>query len=374
MGASAQQSSTAALQQSARRSPKENNMAPVRLSDAFVPDIYGSYFSVDNPETSLFYQSGIVARNEVLDGIAKGGGKLATIPFWRDIDPTIEPNYSNDDPTDMATPNKIGSGTMTARKAWLNQGFADMDLVQELAGSSPMQHIRNRFGTYWLRQWQRRLVATTLGVLNDNIANDSGDMVIDISAESGANAVFNADAFVDAGYTMGQFVENLGTIYVHSDIMKVMVKNDDIVYIPDSAGNLTIPTYKGLRVIMETNPMLVRSPGVYVSVMFGTGAIGWGGAEGHAFAMGEGLPRVPFEVARSPRAGNGGGMEEIWERNTWLLHPFGYRWVEVEGSGGLTEFSPTLTDLQNAAYWERVVERTQVPLAFLITRAAVQGS
>lgn len=345
-------------------------MAPVRLSDAFIPDIYSSYSSVNNPETSLFYESGIVQRNEMLDAIAKGGGKLATVPFWLDIDPTIEPNYSNDDPADEATPNKIGSNTMTARKAWLNQGFADMDIVQELAGSSPMEHIRNRFGTYWLRQWQRRLVATTLGVLNDNVASNSGDMVVDISAATGAAAVFNADAFVDAGYTMGQWVSNLGVIYVHSDIMKVMVKNDDIVYIPDSAGNLVIPTYKGLRVIMETNPMLVKSPGVYISVMFGSGAIGWGGAEGHAFAMGEGLPRVPFEVTRSPRAGNGGGMEEIWERHTWLLHPFGYRWVEVEGAGAITEFSPTLVNLQEATRWERVVSRQQVPLAFIISRAA----
>lgn len=349
-------------------------MAPVRLSDAFIPEVYLSYTSVDNPETSLFYTSGVVRRTGLMDNIARTGGKTATIPFWLDIDPSLEPNYSNDDPADMATPNKIGSASMTARKAWVNQGFADMDIVQELAGSSPMQHIRNRFGTYWVRQWQRRLIATTLGVMNDNIANDGSDMVVDISSEAGTDAVFNSDAFIDAGYTMGQWVTQLGTIYVHSDIMKVMVKNDDIVYLPDSNGNLTIPTYKGLRVLMETNPLLIQSPGVYISVIFGSGAIGWGGVEGHAFAAGEGLPRVPVEVARTPRAGNGGGMEEIWERNTWILHPYGYRWNEVEGTGGLTEFSPTLADLQNPAYWTRVLERNQVPLAFLISRASPLSS
>src|SRR5438105_1965140 len=133
---------------------------PVRLQDSFIPAVYGSYTAVNNTETSAFVTSGIVARSAFLDQVAAQGGKNVTVPFWQDIDPTIEPNYSNDDPNDEATPNKINSGTMTARKAWLNQAFSEMDLVQELAGSSPMQHIRNRFGTYWTRQWERRMIAT----------------------------------------------------------------------------------------------------------------------------------------------------------------------------------------------------------------------
>lgn len=347
-------------------------MAPVRLSDAFIPTIYGTYFSVDDPETTLFYQSGIVRRTETMDEIARAGGKLATIPFWNDIDPDIEPNYSNDDPSDLADPHKIDSGTMTTRKAWLNQGFSDMDIVQELAGSSPMQHIRARFGVYWVRQWQRRLVATAKGVMNRNVASEGSDMTVDISSEAGNDAVFNLDAFIDASYTMGQYVENLAAIYVHTRVMSRMKKNNQIEYIPDSEGRLVIPTYQGYRVIFENNPMLVLSPGVYLSIIFGAGAIGWGGVAGHAFAAGEGIPRVPFEVERTPRAGNGGGQETVWERNTWVLHPFGYTWVESDVSGDpaqLTEFSPTLADLQNPVHWARVVDRQQVPMSFLISRA-----
>lgn len=344
-----------------------------RLADAYVSDVYGSYFSVNDPETTLFYQAGIIARSGLLDSIARSGGKFATVPFWKDLDPNSEPNYSNDDPADEATADKIGSGSMTARKAWINKGYGDMDLVQELAGSSPMQHIRARFGIYWQRQFQRRIVASAIGVMNNNVASDSSDMTVDISAESGSGAVFNSDAFIDAYYTMDQWSNNLAAMYVHSDIMKAMVKADDIEYIPDSEGKLTIPVYRrSIRVISETNPALVNN-GVYTSIIFGSGSVGWGAVGGSAFAEGEGVPRVPFELWRNPHAGNGGGMEEIWERKTWIIHPLGFSWVEP-GSPGLTEFSPTLADLRTAARWDRVVERANVPMAFIKSRAVAAAT
>ena len=338
-------------------------MAVVRLSDVYVADVYGSYTAVNSPETSAFWEAGIIANNDMMNTIARDGGKQATVPFWQDLDASIEPNYSNDDPADLAVANKVGTASMTARKTWVNQGFGEMDLVVELAGSSPMQHIRNRFGTYWTRQLERRLLAIVTGIMADNVANDNSDMVVDISAETGADAVFGSDAFVDAAYTAGDNAESFTGIAVHSAIMARLVKNDEIVMIPDSNGGLTIPTYKGRYVIVSDN--LPVSGGVYTSVLFGTGAIGFGGVEGSAFAMGEGVPKVPFEMWRDPHPGNGGGTEEIWERNTWLLHPFGYTWIE----GTLTEFSPTLADLRLAAHWDRVVSRKQVPLAFIKARA-----
>jgi hypothetical protein len=341
-------------------------MAVTRLSDAFVHDVYGSYSALNGPETSAFYRAGVIANSPVLDEIARAGGKQVTIPFWQDLDPTVEPNYSNDDPADEATADAISSATMTARKAWVNKGYGDMDLVQELAGSSPMQQIRNRFGEYWVRQLNRRLINAALGVLADNVANDGGDMTVDISGLTGTDAVFGSDAFIDAAYTAGDRADMFTAIAVHSSIMARMVKNDEIVYIPDSEGKLTIATYKG-RVVVADDSMPVTG-GVYTSILFGKGAFGFGGIDGAAFALGEGVPRVPFELWRNPHAGNGGGLEEIWERKTWLLHPFGFEWIEA-GGGALTEFSPTLANLRTGAKWNRVVFRKAVPMAFIKSRA-----
>lgn len=339
----------------------------IRLSDVFVPAVYGSYTSVNNPETSAFVNAGVIARNEALNILARQANKTFTVPFWQDIDPTIEPNYSNDDPADLAVPNKIGTGTMTARKAFVNQSFGEMDLVVEMVGQDPLQHVKNRFGTYWTRQMERRLIATTVGILADNVANDGGDMVVDISGNAGAAALFSGDAFIDAAYTMGDQVENLRAIAIHSGIANRIDKNNDIVTVRDSDGNIVVRTYKGRAVIIDDSLPVSGSGSdrIYTSVLFGGGAIGFGGAEGHAVAFGEGTPKTPAFVERTEQAGNGGGMEVIGERKTWLLHPFGFEWIE----GSLTEFSPTLADLRGAAHWNRVVARKNVPLAFIKSKA-----
>lgn len=345
-------------------------MAVVRLSDAFVSDVYGSYSSVNSPENSKFVTSGVVRQTEQFNAMARDGGKQVTVPFWLDIDAAIEPNYSNDDPADLAVPNKIGSADMTARKAWLNQAFSDMDLVQELAGSSPMQHIRDRFGVYWTRQLERRVIAQAVGVLADNVANDGGDMQNDISAGVGDAAKFGSEAFIDAAYSAGDQADQFRVIAVHSSIEARMVKNDEIVFVADSKGGLTIPTYKG-RVVVSTDNMPFTGVGadrIYTSILMGAGAIGFGGVEGSAFGMGQGIPRVPYELDRTPAAGNGGGQETIWERRTWLLHPFGFEWVEAS-TPAMVEFSPTLADLRLAVHWNRVVSRKQVPLAFIKSKA-----
>lgn len=335
----------------------------IRLADVFIPSVYGSYTAINNPMTSAFVRSGIIANNALLDQIAKLGSTNHTVPFWKDIDPTIEPNYSNDDPADLAVPQKIGTGKMVGRKAYLNQSFGEMDLVVELAGADPLQHVRNRFGTYWQRQQEFRTIAMCVGLLADNVLNDNGDMVVDISALAGDAAKFNANSFIDAAYTMGENAESLKAIAVHSMIMARMVKNDEIESIKDAEGNIVVNLYKGRAVVVDDS-LPVEGAGadrVYTSILFGSGSIGFGGAEGNVFGIGEGSPKLAYELDRTPQAGNGGGMEAIIERKTWMLHPFGFEWIE----GSLVEFSPTLADLRLAAHWSRVVSRKQAPLAFI---------
>ncbi|MCK9234933.1 MAG: hypothetical protein M0P09_01300 [Acholeplasmataceae bacterium] len=342
-------------------------MATVRLSDVVIPEVFLSYTSLNLPELTEFLQAGILATNGTLNGAAKNGGQMFTMPFWQDLDPTIEPNYSNDDPDDMATPQKVGTGQMTARKSFLNQGWSDMDLVVELSGSDPMRHIASRVDTYWLRQLQRRLIATTVGVFNDNIANDSGDMAIQAPTEQ-----FNADLVIDASGTLGDASGGLRAIAVHSRIRDRMLKNDEIVWVPDSQGRLTIATYKGLRVIVDDSMPIISGSGttsVYLSVLYGGGAFGFGGVEGHSFAFGEGIPKTPVEMERVAAAGAGGGMETLWTRKTWAIHPLGFTWVEPSGGTALVEMSPTLADLRRADVWDRVVNRKQVPMAFITSLA-----
>jgi hypothetical protein len=252
-------------------------------------------------------------------------------------------------------------GEQVARKAFVNQGWQAADLASELAlGPRAIDQVRNRTDTYFTRQWQRRLVATTNGIIADNVANDGGDMVVDVASESisGQDSAtkFNRDAFVEATNTLGDRYDELSAIAVHSTVYAQMVKNDDIDFIPDSEGNLVIPTYLGLRVIVDDG-MNVEAGSTdgfkFTSVLFGAGAFGFG----------VGSPEVPVEVERYADQGNGGGIETLWVRETYVLHPFGFKATGTPSNG----ITFTQAELATAGTVDRVIERKNIPLAFLVT-------
>ena len=310
--------------------------------------------------------SGVVLRDAMFDDIVNNqASEMPNLPFWNDLDPTVEPNLS-DDTDNSAVPHKITAAKQVARVSWLNQAYKDADLVRERIKEDPMQQIRNRFGVYWRRQFQRRVTATLLGVLADNQANDSGDMVNDVAStlNSGVNAntLFSQQNFINAAFTMGDRFDETSVIYMHSIVYARLLAQNGAEDVRDSEGRLLYRSYMGYQVIIEDNDMLVTAAegtaptddaAQYISIIMSPGAI----------AYGAGLPAVPAEVHREPLQGNGGGTEAIIERVNWLIHPFGYQWKEQSIAGQ----SPTLAELQEAQQWDRVVARKNVPLAYLIT-------
>ena len=325
-------------------------MATTRISDVVVPAVYTDYTSVDNPETTALYQSGVVVRNALMDSRAEGPSDITTLPFWNDLDPTVAPNISDDDPSHVATPLKTGAGSMRVRNGHYNQHWSDADLVSELIGESPMQHIKNKTGTYWMRQWQRKLIAQAKGIMADNIANDASDMVVALADK------FNRTAFIQAIFTLGDQFGKIRNMAIHSAVYQQMLINDDIEFIPDSEGNLTIPAYMGVPLTVDDSmpqTALTGSTGTikYTSMLFGAGAWGYG----------VGSPEVPVEVTREALQGNGGGVEILSERKTWLLHPLGFDFTSASVAGQ----NPTDAEWATAANWDRKYPRKTIPLAFL---------
>lgn len=336
-------------------------MATTQISDVIVPEIYEDYTAVNGPEKTAFAQSGIAVENEALKGLANSGGRIIELPFWNDLDASVEPNYSTDNPADVATPEKVTAGEMVARKAFVNHGLSSADLAGELAGSSPMQQVRNRFGVYWQRQFQRRLIASMNGFLACNVAENDSDMINDIAADENTGVsettLFSRKAFTGAAFTSGDHFDDYAAIAVHSMVYKKMVDNEDIEYIKDSEGNMMIPTFLGRRVIVDDGMPYTPGQGSnapkYTSILFGPGAIGYG----------TGKPKKPVALVRDENKGNGGGIETLWERNIWIIHPFGSKFT----SDSVAAESATLAELGTAENWKRVVERKNIPLAFLIT-------
>lgn len=335
-------------------------MATTQLSDIIDVTVFQDLPAVNGPEKTAFFESGLVTRAPLFDNLASQPGKLVELPFWKDLDGSVEVNYSSDNPASDATPQKVAQGEQIARKAFVNQGWSATNLATELAmGPNAMAQIRSRTDRYFARQWQRRLIAASQGILADNVANDSGDMVYDIASESvsgqSAATEFSQDAFVEAAYTMGDMVDGVTAIAVHSSVAKQITKLNGAEDVRDSEGNLLYRSYLGRRIIVDDGlPVIAGTTDgfKYVSVLFGPGAFGYG----------VGDPARPVAVEYDEAAGDGAGVESLWLRNTWLLHPFGF---QQTGTPAADSF--TLTELQAATSFNRVIERKNVPMAFLIT-------
>lgn len=331
-------------------------MATTQLSDIIKPDVFTAYLVQNAMEKTALVQSGVLVPNAVINAQLTAGSDAFSVPFWRDLG-NDEANVVNDNPASLATPKKIQTGKQFIRKAFLHQSWSAMNLASELAGSDALARIQDRAVAYWNRQLQRRLVATLTGVLADNAANDSDDMILDITAAT-ANT-FSPEAVIDAAGTLGDSMDTVTGIAMHSDLYRQALKADLIEFVQASAGSMRMPTYRGLAVIVDDGMPKVSDGATgfkYTSVLFGAGAVGYGLT---APNIAEGT-----EVENIPGAGNGGGQQILHSRVNLAVHPAGFAWVE----GTLAGDSPTIAELGAAAHWDRVVERKAVPMAFLVTK------
>lgn len=332
-----------------------------KIADVVVPEIYVPYIRQMTEEKARLVQSGIIARNPLLDQFLAGGGLTFNLPSWRDLDNDAD-NVSSDDDSVSSTPNKIATSQEIGVRLSRNQSWSDMDLTQALAGDDPMGAILEKVGFYWLRRLQAMFISTMNGVIADNVANDSGDYVYNISGASFVDGVTNisAEAVNLAALTMGDSMDAMTGIMVHSVVYTRMLNNNLIDFIPDSTNQSAqgIATYLGRQVIVDDG--LPVTGNIYDTWLFGAGAV----------QLGMGSPAVPIEVERFSQKGNGGGQEVLTTRNEYLIHPTGHAYVGTAPSGGPTN-AATTNNLAAAGSWNRVYgERKQIKFARLVTREA----
>jgi hypothetical protein len=111
-----------------------------------------------------------------------------------------------------------------------------------------------------------------------------------------------------------------------------------------------------MAVIVDDN-LTTATAGVYVTILFGPGAVGYAVAE----------PRTGYgtEIWRTPTAGNGGGQTTLHSRFDAAFHPLGFEFTGASVAG----VSPVQAELALATNWTRAYsQRKSVPLAFLISQ------
>ena len=338
---------------------QSGSQVSTRLSDVpIVPEIATAAIILRSLNSNAFVNSGVMIRDPEADAFLTNnlGGKTFAPRYLGPL-ADDEPNISSDDPSEKSTPKKITGGKNKAVRQSLNQSWSSMDLTNTYLGLDITTAITNQIGDYWNTQENKRLLASLKGIIAADLATGSPVMTVDVTGKTGADALFNAEAFIDAQTTMGDMASSLTAVAVHSTVYATMKKLNLIDFIPASEGRVEIPTYQGLTVIQDDALTYVPavtgdspSPAKYYTYLFGRGAV----------ALGVGTPKTPFAIHRDEAAGNGGGEEIVHSRLEWIIHPQGF-------SFGLEE-TPTLAQLETASNWTRQYERKRIALAALITQ------
>jgi hypothetical protein len=332
-------------------------MALVQISDVVVPEVFTAYMLKGTMEKAGVFTSGLVKQDGLMATLLAGGGRLFQHPFWGDLDNTGS-EIADDDPTHLATPAKITATKMQFIRQFRTRAWSSANLSAELAGDNPMARIVSRVSEYWAREFNRLTIATINGIVNDNIANDAGDMVFSAGVGVGGAAPTDgvtAEAVLETKQTMGDAAQSLQVIVMHSRIYTNLQQQQLIVFIPNARGEINVPTYLGYRVVVsDTVPV---SAGVYTTYLAAPGVVGYA----------ESPPPKPVETRSEPLQGYGAGVEIMVTRRQFSLHPYGWNFTDASTA---VQF-PTTAELELAANWDRkYAERKQVPIAVLLSTAA----
>lgn len=330
-------------------------MAETRITNVVVPEVFGPYMLERSLNQSRFFNSGVMIRNQQLSDLLAGGGKTFSLPFWKDL--TGDSDIPSE--TVATTVNPITSDKMIVRRQFREKAWGSNDLAAALAGSDPYEAISQRVMGFWDANFDNLALSSIQGVIADNIANDSGDLVVDISTEDGNAATsankISAKKTIEAVMKQGDMFSEVSALAVHSVVYQTLVENDLIDYQPDSTGKLVIPFYMGLRVIVSDNmPKIAGSSSGYKyhSYLFKSGAL----------AFGESSARIlNVEPYRNPT--KGGGVDELYTRRQFAIHPLGFAWVKSSDTG----VTPSTADLYTATSWDRVYDKKNTGLVAIVS-------
>lgn len=314
-------------------------MAVTKISDVVVPEVYNDYFMEASVYKSVFYKAGIVALDPKLSENLKGGAESFSTPFWKSNDVIGADATPVDEDADL-TPGSIGSAKMEVRRQFREKSWGQNDVASVLAGSDPIEGIKSLMEEFWNVNYQRVLFNSVQGVIADNVANDSGDMLNDITALTGDDGKIHSDAVIDTIAKFGDMTGGITAVAMHSVCYTNLLKSNLIDTTPDNVQNIGWGVYLGKTVIVDDS--LIDASSKYWTVLFKPGAFG--------FAEDLTGPYEPTETERNPS--KSGGQELLYTRRVFAMHPFGFKYVEP---GSPTADFPTNAELKLAAQWDRVV-------------------
>ena len=330
-------------------------MATVR-SDIIIPEVFTPYVIEQTTQRDAFLASGVVQPLAELN--ATEGGDFVNVPFWK-------ANLSGDfevltDSTSL-TPGKITADKQISVILHRGRAFESRDLAALAAGSDPMAAIGAKIGAYIANQRQKDLLSALSGVFGSINANDSNSALFAncIDSESGDTPTSLSPKHVaKAKSILGDAGDQLTAVAMHSKVYYDLVERKLVDYVVAgdtnqgatasggsiapayAAGNNTVPTYCGLRVIVSDDVATTGSGASteYSTYFFTPGAIASGEQAG-----------LTMETDRDILAKSDAMAVDLH----YTYHPVGTKWA-------VTTVNPTRAQLETVGNWSKVYEQKNI--------------
>jgi hypothetical protein len=325
-------------------------MATLR-SDVIIPEVFTPYVIEQTTLRDAFLASGVVQPMAELN--ATEGGDFINVPFWK-------ANLSGDfevltDSTSL-TPGKISADKQVGVILHRGRAWEARDLAALAAGADPMAAIGAKVADYVANQRQKDLIKCLEGVFGALGGSDS-PAFSDLRFDTTGMTALGPRQVAKARALLGDQGDKLTAVAMHSAVYYDLVERKAIDYvtavearqtalgtaedafggsIAGAYGNVSVPTYMGLRVIVSDDLAPVSTN--YPVYFFTQGAI----ASGEQLAM-------QTETDRDILAKSDAMSIDLH----YTYHPVGAKW-------NVSTVNPTPAQLATIGNWTKVYETKNI--------------
>ena len=329
-------------------------MATLR-SDIIIPEVFTPYVIEQTTQRDAFLASGVVQPMAELD--ATEGGDFISVPFWK---ANLSGDFEVLTDSSSLTPGKITADKQVGVILHRGRAFEARDLAALAAGSDPMAAIGAKIADYIANQRQKDLLSCLAGVFG-SLGNNASASFVDLTIDglSGDTPVVLSPRHVaEARSLLGDQGDKLAAVCMHSKVYYDLVERKAIDYVSTAdargttttqsggslvaayGGEVTVPTYMGLRVIVSDDVQTEGSGSTteYATYFFTQGAI----ASGEQMGM-------QTETDRDILAKSDAMSIDLH----YCYHPIGAKW-------GVTTVNPTRAQLETIGNWTKVYETKNI--------------
>jgi len=329
-------------------------MATLR-SDVIIPEIFTPYVIEQTTLRDAFLASGVVQPMAELN--ATEGGDYVNIPFFK---ANLTGDFEVLSDSTSLTPGKITADKQVGVILHRGRAFESRDLAALAAGSDPMAAIGAKVAEYVANQRQKDLLSCLAGIfgtLGTNVSASFVDLTID-GLSGDTPTVLSPRHVAEARSILGDQGDKLAAVCMHSKVYYDLVERRAIDYVSTAdargttttqsggsivaayGGEVTVPTYMGLRVIVSDDVQTEGSGGSseYATYFFTQGAI----ASGEQMGM-------EVETDRDILAKSDAMSMDLH----YVYHPVGAKWA-------VGTPNPTRAQLETITNWTKVYETKNI--------------